>query len=288
MMAQPPETRPAAASTTHLSLWDLAGGDAPTLAKDLLGGSLEWAALLGRRTGELHAALAAVGTDPDFAPEPFSQLHQRSLYQSARKLTLQTFQRLRTFVKSQASDVQSLAREVLDRERLVLERFRSAVGPKIMARRIRCHGDYHLGHVLYTGKDFFIVDFEGEPSLPLSARRIKRSPIDDVAGMVHSFQYAASHAVLQLPRLGVVAPETVSAWQPTANFWSVWCGSAFLRAYGTTQAAEDLLPESRAQWDLLLRFHLLEEAMYELRELMTTAHEQVSMPLRCILELVEG
>jgi len=288
VMAQPLESRPTAATSTHASLWELAEGDAPAVAKDLLGGSLEWATLLGRRTGEMHGALAADRANPDFAPEPFSQFHQRSIYQSSRKLTLQTFQRLRSCAKSLPALDQALAREVLDREKLVLEKFRSVVGPKIIAKRIRCHGDYHLGHVLYTGKDFLIVDFEGELSLPLSARRIKRSPLDDVAGMVHSFHDAASQAVLQLPRLGVVSADAIAAWRQTANFWSLWCGSAFLRAYATTQAAADLLPESRAQWDLLLHFHLLEETMYELRDTMTRSPEQISVPLQGILELTAG
>jgi maltose alpha-D-glucosyltransferase / alpha-amylase len=284
VMAQPIDTRPSADTATHVALWDLAGGDAPALAKDLLGAFLEWSSLLGRRTGEMHAALASDHKDPDFAPEPFSQFRQRSLYQSARKLTLQTFQSLRGRFKSLPADIQPLAREVLDRERVMLEKFRAMVGPKIEAQRIRCHGDYHLGHVLYTGKDFLIVDFEGEPTLPLSARRIKRSPIDDVAGMVHSFQYAASHALLQLPKRGIVSLDAIAEWQKAANFWSLWSGSAFLRSYGMTSAAR-LLPAKRDQWDLLLQFHLLEEAVYELRDIMATAPEQIAVPVRRILEL---
>jgi maltose alpha-D-glucosyltransferase/alpha-amylase len=285
VMAQPIEARPTAATAAHASLWELAGGDAPAQAKDLFGGFLEWAALLGRRTGEMHATLASDRSDPAFAPEPFSQFHQRSLYQSSRKLALQTFQQLRSRLKSLPAEVQLLAREVLDHEKLVLEKFRAVAAQKITAQRIRCHGDYHLGHVLYTGKDFLIVDFEGEPTLPLSARRIKRTPIDDVAGMVHSFQFAASHALLQLPRLGVVAAEAIGPWQQTAHFWSLWSGSAFLRAYGGTAGAE-LLPASREQWDLLLYFHLLEEAVYELRDIIHNAPEQIPMPLQRILDLL--
>jgi maltose alpha-D-glucosyltransferase/alpha-amylase len=285
VMAQPSETRPAIGTETHASLWDLASGDAPPLAKDLIGGLLEWASLLGRRTGELHLALASDRANPNFAPEPFSQFHQRSLYQSSRKLALQALHQLRGRAKSLPPEVQAIAREVLDREKLVLEKLRAVVGPKIVAPRIRCHGNYHLAHVLSTGKDFLIVDFEGEPTLPLSARRIKRSAIDDVAGMVHSFQFAASQALLQLPRLGVVSADATSAWQQAADFWSLWCGSAFLRAYATT-AATDLLPKSRTQWDLLLQFHLLEEAVYELRYELTNSPERVSVPLGRILRLL--
>lgn len=284
VMAHPTDARPTAPANAHHRVWDLASGDAPQLAKDFLGAILEWSALLGRRTGELHAALASDKADPNFAPEPFSQFHQRSLYQSARKLTLQTLQELRRTAKSLPEDAHALARETLDRERELIEKFRAVVGPKIVAQRIRCHGDYHLGHVLYTGKDFLIVDFQGEPSLPLSARRIKHSPIDDVAGMLHSFQYAAVHALLQLPKRGVLSPDAVREWQDAADFWSLWNGSAFLRAYSTTEAPE-LLPATREQWDLLLQFHLLEEAVYDLRDALAGAPDQISLSLARLLAL---
>ena len=124
---------------------------------------LEWAALLGRRTAELHVAL----TQPrqsDFTPEPFTQLYQRSLYQSSRKLALRTFQQLRRELNRLPEDVQAAGRGSCSSARKqVLEQFRAIVGQKISAHRIRCHGDFHLGHVLYTGKDFLIVDFDGDP-----------------------------------------------------------------------------------------------------------------------------
>ena len=145
-----------------------------------------------------------------------------------------------------------------------------------MAKRIRCHGDYHLGHVLYTGKDFLIVDFYGEPTLPLTARRIKRSAIDDLAGMVHSFRYVASQTLARHFKGGIVAPDAVAAWQNAARFWELWSSSAFLRAYATTTAESGLLPQTRAHWDLLLHFHLLAEAIFDLRDAMSTATEQVS------------
>jgi maltose alpha-D-glucosyltransferase/alpha-amylase len=287
VMAQPAAARPGAASLARASLWDLAAGETPPLAKELLGGVLEWATLLGRRTGELHLALSSQPSDPSFTPEPFTQLHQRSLYQSARKLLLKTFQQLRAQIKSLPAPAQELAHTVLGRERQVLERLRAIVGPKILATRIRCHGNFHLGQVLYTGKDFLFADFGGEPTLPLSARRIKQSPIDDLAGMVHSFQYAASQMLTQLPKLGITGSDTVAAWQNAARFWSLWSGSAFLRAYAATTTHSDLLPKSRSQWDLLLQFYLLEEAVYELRYNLVGAADQVAVPLERIQELID-
>ena len=161
VMAQPVEARPVAATAAHASLWELAGGDAPALAKDLLGGLLEWAALLGRRTGEMHATLASERSNPAFAPEPFSQFHQRSLYQSSRKLALQTFQQLRGRLKTLSPEVQALAREVLDREKMVLEKFRGR-------RRPEDHGPPHslpwrlsLGSRAVHGQGFSDRRFRG-------------------------------------------------------------------------------------------------------------------------------
>src|SRR5436853_4934333 len=102
---------------------------------------------------------------------------------------------------------------------------------KMNGQKIRCHGDYHLGQVLVTGKDFSIIDFEGEPARPLSERRIKRSPLRDVAGMLRSFDYA-SHAALSHEASGAIfRPEDADRLEPWARFWAGWVSAAFLRSY---------------------------------------------------------
>ncbi|MEX0679065.1 MAG: maltose alpha-D-glucosyltransferase [Pirellulales bacterium] len=262
VMAQPAEARPTAPAASSLS--DLAKGDVAASAQDLLGGFLEWAALLGRRTAELHAALTSP-LNPNFAPEPFTQLYQRSLYQSSRKLALKAFQQLRGKLKSLPEDVGASAQQVLEREKIVLEKFRAVVGQKITAERIRCHGDYHLGHVLYTGKDFLIVDFDGDGGTSFSVRRVKRSALADVAAMIHSFQSAAAHALSQLSRTGVMTPESTQACRHAAEFWHVWTSSAFLRAYLANPSVAALVPPAGGALDLLLQFHLLQETVEQLQ-----------------------
>ncbi len=288
MMAQPPAERPAVdAAAAKASLWDLASGDAPASAKEHLGHSLEWAAALGRQTGELHLALSQDHGDANFAPEPFSSFYQRSLYQSSRKLALQTLDQLRKSAPTLPVDAQPLAAALVDRQKALLERLRAILSEKIVAQRIRCHGDYQLPHVLYTGKDFLIVDFYGERTLPLTARRIKRSVIDDLAGMVHSFGYVASQTLGNLFKGGVSAPDAVAAWQNAASFWALWSSSAFLRAYALATEDSGLLPHTRGHWDLLLQFHLLAEAIYELRAALSDAPQQAAAPLARILQFID-
>jgi maltose alpha-D-glucosyltransferase/alpha-amylase len=285
VLAKPPESRPNAAATPRTSLWELARGDASLLAKDLLGGFLESAALLGKRTGEMHLALATAA-DPQFAPELFSVLYQRSLYQSSRKLLADTFTALKQKRDVLFLTAAEIAGELISREKQLLERFRSIVKAKLVSKRIRCHGDYHLGQVLFTGKDFLIIDFEGEPNRSLAARRIKRSGLLDVAGMIRSFHYAADHSVPSLAKMGVATPDAQTALREAADFWYVWTSSAFLKAYAAAVSSAELLPATPAHVDLLFDFHLLERAIYELGYELNTRPEEVETPLRGILELL--
>ncbi len=166
-----PEHWPALKGEQPASLWEMAAGDPPPEVHEHLGGYLEHAALLGQRSGEMHAALARSAT-AGFVPIPFSQLYQRSLEQTTRKLTSQAFQMLRRRCEMLPEELTALAEEVLQREKRVQEVFHSLLKPRYNILRIRCHGDFCLSQVLYTGRDFVIVDFEGEPGRELAVRRI--------------------------------------------------------------------------------------------------------------------
>jgi maltose alpha-D-glucosyltransferase/alpha-amylase len=227
-----------------VSLTELSRMEPPVVAYDTIGAYLESARQLGRRTAELHLALASDPDHPDFAPEPFSPLYLRSLYQSMRTQATRTFRTLR----SVSADLPSV-KSVLDLEPEILERFRRLLNSPITASRIRCHGDYHLGQVLWTGKDFVIIDFEGEPALPLGERRIKRSALTDVAGMLRSFDYAARHQLLGHPdeaRLSAAARDWVARNQ-----------AAFCAGYAEVSGADP-----RAQ-GVLLGALMIDKAVYE-------------------------
>jgi maltose alpha-D-glucosyltransferase/alpha-amylase len=270
------------------SLLDLAEEAPPRLATDLIGPYLESARLLGERTADLHVALASALDDPSFVPEPMSPFSQRSIYQSMRSLTGQVFQLLRQRMSEIPEELSDEAQQLLGLEETILQRFQSILGGKSTAMLIRCHGDYHLGQVLYTGKDFVIIDFEGEPARPLSERRIKRCALRDVAGMLRSFHYAV-YATLFNHRVSVpVRPEDIAALEPWARFWYRWVSAAFLKAYLAEASQVPFLPEGRDELQVLLDAHLLEKAIYELGYELNNRPDWIGIPLQGILDLVGG
>jgi maltose alpha-D-glucosyltransferase / alpha-amylase len=260
--------------------------EAPMAGEDLVGTYVASARLLGTRTGELHTALASFVDDPAFAPEPYSTLYQRSLYQSMRTHTSETLSILKRRLSSLPEALQDKGRRLLDLEDEILRRFRTIAERKIAAARIRVHGDYHLGQVLYTGRDFVIIDFEGEPSRPVTARRIKRAPLRDVAGMLRSFHYAAFTVLLAPGGGGFVRPEDIPVLEPWARFWTTTVSAAFLRSYLQTDARH-LLPTTAADLQILLDVHLLEKALYELGYELNNRPEWIAVPLTGLLELME-
>lgn len=260
--------------------------EAPPLAQETIGPYLTSARLLGERTAELHMALASAPDDPDFAPEPFSVMYQNSIYHAMRSLTIQTFQLLRQRLIDLPEEVKEDALAVLDMEKVIIERFELIRKRKVRAARIRCHGDYHLGQVLYTGKDFVIIDFEGEPARPLSERQLKRSPLKDVAGMIRSFHYA-THTVLLRETFSVLRPEDLPALEQWGQFWYVWVSATFLTSYLTGIEQARLLPEDPEELKILLDAYLLEKAVYEIGYELNNRPDWVKVPMKGILHLME-
>jgi maltose alpha-D-glucosyltransferase/alpha-amylase len=255
----------------------------PPLARETIGPYLASARLLGRRTAELHLALASQAADPDFAPEPFTSLYQRSVYQSMRNLTARVLQLLRGRLKELSGPVRQDAGTVLDLEAEIFRRFRALLERKITGKRLRVHGDYHLGQVLYTGKDFVTIDFEGEPARSLSERRLKRSALRDVAGMLRSFHYAAHHAIFARE----FRPEDLPALEKWAHFWQLWVSAAFLQCYQEVAGSGAFLPHHPEEFQILLEAFCLEKALYELGYELNNRPAWVQLPLRGILQLLE-
>jgi len=178
------------------SISQRAGAEFSAPIREMIGTYLESALSLGRTTAAMHMALASDTAEPNFAPEPLMPYSRRGFFQSWHNLTRQNFQLLNQRLNSLDPVTRAQAEQVLELEGEVLERFRAIYERNIEAVRIRVHGNYHLGQVLYTGREFLIIDFEGEPEVALSERRLKRSPLRDVVAMIRSFRYAAHAALL--------------------------------------------------------------------------------------------
>src|SRR5581483_10172798 len=162
--------------------------------EEFAGDYLASAALLGQRTAEMHMALAQGHGNPDFEPEPFTSETGRLVSQETLAQADIAFETLRRKQASLSGEAAEAAQKLLHLENRVTECFSALCDQKVSASRIRIHGDYHLGQVLWTGSDFMIIDFEGEPARPLNERRMKALAMRDVAGMLRSFQYAAYSA----------------------------------------------------------------------------------------------
>jgi maltose alpha-D-glucosyltransferase/alpha-amylase len=280
-MSPPPD-----APRDSATLLELARAGLPELVCQQLGTYAERARLLGRRTAELHLALADAGQDSAFAPEPFTPFYQRSLYQSMRGQAARAMELLRKSIARLPEETRADARRVLEREPQIAARFRAVIERKIGGLRTRYHGDYHLGQVLFTGKDFVIIDFEGEPARPLSERRLKRSPLRDVAGMLRSFSYAAYTALLELSSGAQIRPEDRAAAECWANHWSRWVSVAFLGAYLETAGQAAFLPRDPAELALLLDAFTLDKALYELAYELNNRPDWLCAPVNGILQLV--
>jgi maltose alpha-D-glucosyltransferase/alpha-amylase len=274
------------------SLLERSRAETSESADDLLGAYMDSARLIGRRTAEMHRALAASIEREAFAAEPFSALYQRSLYQSMRNLAGRIFQTLSREVDRLPETTREGANEVLERKNEILQRMRDVVGEKMAAKRIRTHGDYHLGQVLYTGRDFVIIDFEGEPARPLTERRLKRSPVSDVAGMLRSFHYAAYTALADEEVRGMARAADLESLDRWARFWVAWTSAAFLGAYLEEARAENgsgrgFLPDDDEHFRILLQAHLLEKAVYELGYELNNRPDWVGVPVVGIRQLLD-
>ncbi len=273
--------------------------DAPTseTAREHAGLYLEGAALLGRRSAEMHLALATPTDNKDFQAEAFSAddlAADASRIEAQIGRSLEALRRGMTTLPagvSETSDSDStpdLAAMILSQRRELLARARllAAADPSAAGKRIRIHGDYHLGQTLRAKADFVILDFEGEPARTLAERRAKQSPLKDVAGMLRSFSYAAYAGLnaftQRRPLHGASDAKALDAW---TQLWLNAVSAEYLRAYRAAVAEVPRLVPEPEQAQLLLNAYLLEKALYELLYEMNNRPAWVRIPLAGILAL---
>ncbi|HET9378273.1 MAG TPA: maltose alpha-D-glucosyltransferase [Chthoniobacterales bacterium] len=265
-----------------LGLWDQIPEQLLTVIE---GVHLETVRLLGQRTAEMHLALAADADSPDFRPEPFTLQHQRSVYQSIRSESKVTMTLLGKNLNALDEYPRVLADQVLSINDKLMSAHEYLLHDTIHVHKIRVHGDYHLGQILFTGKDYVILDFEGEPARPLGERRLKRSALVDVAGMLRSFHYAAHYSLFESR---TVRPEDRQTLGAFADLWATRAGQVFLGAYLEAAANAVFVPFDRGDLRSLLRSYSILKAMYELRYELNNRPKWTAIPLRGLLQVVEG
>jgi maltose alpha-D-glucosyltransferase/alpha-amylase len=253
------------------------------------------AALLGTRTAELHRTLARTdiaGKERDtsaMAPESFTLLWQRSILQTLRNSVRSTQRELTRARRSGALDTDAtLQAELLHaRSSDLFDRFDRLRTTKLDAKRIRVHGDLHLGQILWTGHDVVFIDFEGEPGAAMAQRTIKRSPLADVAGLVRSWDYAgrmAVHTAVERGRIGEGERNQVDAWRRS---WTKRMETEMLTSYFDGLDSAGLIPADDADRRLLLDIYVAVKAMYEVRYELANRPAWTSWPLAAISEMFE-
>ena len=255
---------------------------------ELLGDYAASAALLGTRTAEMHAALSASGTNPDFVPEPFTPANAQTLSDEIADQAKTSLDLLRVKAAALPYTEQQLALRVLDLEPRIIQHFSLLPAISTEAKLVRHHGDYHLGQVLYTGSDFMIIDFEGEPARPLSQRRAKALALRDVAGMLRSFQYAAYAGLYGLVPKLPTDPESAEKIAECSAFWNSTVSKLYLDAYFQSADGKPFIPDTPEQRRVFLDAFLLQKALYEVQYELNNRPAWVGIPLRGILSLIEA
>jgi maltose alpha-D-glucosyltransferase/alpha-amylase len=236
------------------------------------------AQLLGRRTAEMHRALATPAVAA-FAPEPFDAEAREATHRDMILLAEQVLDLLASKRDAIPDVLRPSVGAVLDARPALLNRLDAIRGDADAGMRIRIHGDYHLGQVLRTEEDFIILDFEGEPARSLAERRLKQPPLKDVAGMLRSFSYAAYAALFTF---SLNATDDFALLTPWADAWQHWVGEAFLASYQSTAGA-GLGVQDPWEFDRLLGAFILEKALYELGYELNNRPDWLGIPLVGIL-----
>ena len=252
--------------------------------KDVPPEIIDWAGLniflrmqrLAQRTAEMHIALGSEFEDNNFSPQHFNQdyevwLKNRLLYQFQNRLN--TVENNLHKLKGKTLE---LAQQFLERKNEIRKRFMAFDWTKLKGERIRVHGDYHLGQVLVTGDDFFILDFEGEPESTIRDRVVKQPPLKDVAGMFRSFHYAIYATIFNH---GEEFPFSQEELYKAGEILFRYFIGVFLQTYTTNIQDANLNIGYNQERVFMLKHSMLEKAVYEL------GYEMNARPLWAVIPL---
>jgi malto-oligosyltrehalose trehalohydrolase/4-alpha-glucanotransferase len=243
---------------------------------------LDFARRLGRRTGELHRALATPTDDDAFRPEPATPAVLGEWADGVRVMARSVLRGLEQARARLEPTLQAEADRLLNNRDGLMARIDRLVPDGVEAARMRLHGDYHLGQVLVSDDgDVYIIDFEGEPMRPLAERRGRHSPLRDVAGMLRSFAYASASAA------GNLQDDMRAAESRRLADWTRDVSAAFLQSYRTAVAGCPGIPKNQAHAAQLMRLFLLEKALYEIGYELANRPDWVGIPLAGVLSILD-
>jgi maltose alpha-D-glucosyltransferase/alpha-amylase len=243
----------------------------------------EEARLIGIRVGELHLALASGVDVKEYRPEPFTLHYQRSLFSTLQSLVRETYQNLSRNMNRLPADLQTNTERITAYRPKLLTIFKRIYARKLDALKIRIHGNLYLQQVLLTGKDLVISDYSGDPTLSYSERRLKRSPLIDLATMVLSFHQVAFEGFMDDPQLQEAERVTL---QPFAALWAHYISGIFVRAYLTTVNNSRLLPSDPKDLEMMWQNYLLQRAIQAFNDALRNEPARLMVPLTLIRNIL--
>ena len=238
--------------------------------------ALDLAGTLAVTTAQMHLALGSFSEDPDMRPEAFSQLYQHSLYQSLRAGVRQDIRRIRRLINGHQPELDEALRRLVDAEPAILERIDPIRRRRMAGQRIRLHGDYRLDEVHVVDDAVTVVDFSGNQAQPMSERRLRGSPLRDVAQMLRSIDYVAMTSARQVD-------EDRRRW---AAWWSRAIGRHFVHTYLAAMEDSPALPDDAEAVDALLQAFALTRSLRELQWELQTRPDWIAIPLAGIRRLL--
>jgi maltose alpha-D-glucosyltransferase/alpha-amylase len=246
---------------TAAGLLECAAEEISELAAEMAGSYLETARSIGNRIGEYHSVIASDPSDPAFSPEPFTRLHQASLYQAIDGLAIRTLRFTKTLVAAASEAEAADLRRVLGMRSDLRTRLAPLQHRRLTGFRIRCHGALRLETVMRSERGLVMIDFEGDKSRPASELRLKRSPLNDLASMIRSFHELALGRLRESDIGGALRPEDAAVLDIWAGHWYLWVSAAFLRGYRETTDDAPFLPRTPEEWACLLDAFLLQRGL---------------------------
>lgn len=273
---------PQTMASTHLTFLQMSQQEPPAQIANIMGHYLASIRLIGMRTAEMHSALTSDLRLEDFAPEPFTPLYQRGVYQTMRTTLLITFEALRKRLQDIPKEAASSAKLLLESEDKILKQFKEIVGVRVHASRIRCNGNYQLSQLLYTGKDFVVINFEGDASKTFSERKIKVSPLRDLVTMICSFSYASATALKKYLDKTSPTGEKAAVLKDWANVWHRWASAIFLQSYFQATGHCSYIPQSEVELNLLINVFLCDRAICLLSQELTHNVKNAVIPVEML------